>query len=137
MKLPTDIVTQHKIRDSKICMLWGRDGLTQEEIGKRFGISTTRVNQIVYKNRHLIKIDKEYEKLKRLAVLKRMLSKHPEELGKKSTIDIIDQMRLEVEGNKIEHTGEVVKNVTNIIYPSDWKPKEERTGKDTVQRIPG
>jgi predicted XRE-type DNA-binding protein len=105
MKLPTDIVTQHKIRDSKICSLWSKDGLTQEEIGLRFKITSSRVNQILYKNKHLVKIDKEYEKLKRLGVLRRLLKEHPELMGKKTTLDIVDQMRVETEGNKVEHTG--------------------------------
>jgi trehalose-6-phosphate synthase len=54
-----------------------------------------------------VKIDKEFEKVKRLNTLKRLLKRHPEEIGKKSTIDIVEQMRVEVEGNKLEHTGEI------------------------------
>jgi hypothetical protein len=54
-----------------------------EEIASRFLISTSRVQQIIYANRHWIKIDKEYEKFKRLTHLKRMLKNHPDAIGRR------------------------------------------------------
>jgi hypothetical protein len=127
MKLPTDIVTRNKIRDSKICQLWGRDGVPMAEIGARFRISGTRVHQIIYKNRHLIKIDKEYEKLKRLAKLKELLVKHPETMSKKSTLDIIDQMREEIDGSKNSDKSVNVTVVMNNVA-IEGKPLEYRLG---------
>lgn len=116
MKLP-QIATKHKIRDAKICRLWAADNISMDEIGKRFKISATRVHQIISANRHLIKIDKEYEKLKRLNHLKNLLKKHPESLGKKGTLDILDQMRMEIEGNKIEHSGVDTSTKIFILRP--------------------
>lgn len=126
MILPTSIITQHKIRDSKICMLWSREGRTLEEIGLRFNISATRVHQILYKNKDLIKVDKEYEKLKRLAVLKRMLHKHPESIGKKDTLDIVKALREEVEETKSSGVSVVV-NVMQKVE-KEGKPLEYNIG---------
>jgi len=135
MKIPTEIVTRNKIRDAAILRLYVQDNLTMLQIGLRFGISAPRVQQIVYKNRHLIKIDKEYEKLKRMAVLKRMLNKHPEELGKKSTLDIVEQMRVEVEGNKFEVSGAGETKII-IIRPNEKKeePNGPEIGASTITR---
>jgi predicted DNA-binding protein YlxM (UPF0122 family) len=99
MKLPTGIVTKHKIRDSKILSLYATDAWTFEEIGKRFGISATRVGQIIYKNRGLLDMDRKLEKAKRVNTLRRMLKKHPENIGTKTTLDIVDQLRSETEGD--------------------------------------
>jgi hypothetical protein len=81
-----------------------------EDIGLRFKISTTRVFQIINKNRHLIKIDKEHEKIKRLNHLRALLAKHPDTMAKKSTLDIIEQLRQEVEG--VRPTTQVAVGVT-------------------------
>lgn len=132
MKLPADIKSNHKLRDAKICLLWSRDNMTMKDIGSRFGITLSRVQQIISNNKHLIKIDKEYEKLKRLATLKRMLEKHPEEIGKKDTLDILDQMRIETEGNKVEHSGQTQEKIVIILHP-DYKRSEDR---DTSSVIP-
>jgi hypothetical protein len=98
MKLPTGIVTKNKIRDSKICSLYAQDALTYEEIATRFGITATRVGQILYKNRSLLEADKRFEKIKRVNTLKRMLHRHPANLGNKTTLDIVDSLRQETEG---------------------------------------
>lgn len=100
MILPNEIKTKNKIRDAKILQLYLRDRLTQAEIGSRFGISTTRVGQIIYKNGHLLNFHKPAEKVVRVNHLKRMLDNHPDTIGKKSTIDILEQLRKEVEGDK-------------------------------------
>ena len=123
MILPTDIVTQHKIRDSKICSLYTRGSATLEEIALRFKISATRVSQILYKNKHLVKIDKEYEKLKRLAVLKRLLNKHPETMGKKDTLDIVSEMRAETEGRQGSEGGSREVTINIIRAENDSRPE--------------
>jgi DNA-binding CsgD family transcriptional regulator len=99
MKIP-QVVTRHKIRDTKICSLWAQENLTCEEIGTRFGISRERVRQILYANRALLIADKTYEKARRLFHLNRLLNKHPESLGTKGTLDIIAEIRKELEGEK-------------------------------------
>lgn len=98
MKLPTAIVTKHKIRDSKILSLYATDAWSYDEIAERFKISTTRVGQIIYKNRALLDMDRKHERAKRVNVLSRLLKKHPSNMGNKTTIDVIDSLRSEVEG---------------------------------------
>lgn len=98
MKLPSAIVTKHKIRDSKILSLYATDAWSFEEIGQRFGISSTRVGQIVYKNAHLLKINREHEKIKRINKLKRILAKKSDYCPEKDAIDVLDKLREESEG---------------------------------------
>ena len=98
MKLPTAVVTKHKIRDSKILSLYSTDAWSYEEIATRFGISATRVGQIIYKNKALLVLDREHEKIKRVNTLKRLLKKHPNNIGNKTTIDITEALRNEAEG---------------------------------------
>jgi hypothetical protein len=69
-----------------------------EAIGQRFGITATRVSHIIYRNREFIKLDRNFEKIKRVSHLKRLLKKHPENIATKSTLDIISQLRDESEG---------------------------------------
>ena len=107
MKIPTQIVTRHKVRDAKILQLYASEGASFEKLGKLFGISATRIGQIVYKNRHLLVINKEFEKQRRITHLKRLLKNNEDNVGKKDAIDILNQLRIEVEGNKVEHSGEV------------------------------
>jgi hypothetical protein len=99
MKLPSAIVTRHKIRDSKICSLYATDAWTFEEIGQRFKISATRVGQIIYKNSALLEINRKYAKAKRVNHLERLLKKHPENIGTKSTLDIISNLKDEQDGD--------------------------------------
>ena len=98
MKLPTAIVTKHKIRDAKILSLYAQDAWTFEKIGQRFGVSATRIGQIIYKNRGLLDYDRKWERAKRVTHLKRLLEAHPNNMGSKTTIDIIDSVRSEIEG---------------------------------------
>jgi len=98
MMIPSDVVTRHKIRDSKILSLYSRDSYSFAEIGIRFKISATRVGQIIYKNRHLLKIDQQFEKTKRINKLNRILAKKPETCIMKDAVDILDKLRIETEG---------------------------------------
>lgn len=85
MKLPTEIVTRHKIRDAAICKRWALGMNTMEELAERFGISATRVYQILYRNRHLVKIDKEWEEVKQVSRIKQRIKKAG--LSKKDVLD--------------------------------------------------
>lgn len=129
MKLPMEIVGRNKIRDAKILSLYTREAATMEEIAERFHISTTRVHQLIYRNKALAKIDKDFEKLKRLSKLKRLLRDHPSTLGKKDTLDIIDQMRIETEGNRVEHLGQIDTGTKVIIIhpPRESGRTEDRS----------
>jgi predicted DNA-binding protein YlxM (UPF0122 family) len=105
MKLPTAIVTKHKIRDSKILSLYATDAWSFEEIGKRFGISATRVGQIIYKNRGLLEIDRKHEKAKRINRLQRILKTKGDLCVDKDAIDVMDKLRQECESSGSESMG--------------------------------
>ena len=129
MKLPTAVAGYHKIRDCKICSLYATDAWTLQEIAEKFKISTTRVNQIIYKNRALLKIDRDYEKVKRVHVLRKLLRKHPSDMGNKTTIDIVDALRTEADG-KNGSADQVERGDTRVIIirettaPINNRPEE-------------
>ena len=113
MKIPKEILGNHKIRDFKICSLWFTEYYTQKEIAQKFGITQQAVSAIVYKNRALLKLDKEYEKNKRIVILKRQIEKKPD--SNKDVADLLDQLRVETEGNKVEHSGSINTGERQII----------------------
>jgi hypothetical protein len=120
------------MRDAKICILWSRDGHSMEEIGRMFNLSATRINTIIYKNHEFIKIDKIYEKNKRINHLRRLLRKHPENLGTKTTLDILESLKTEVDGKEgTTHSGE-----TKIIIIRPENKIEERIKSDGVEAHP-
>lgn len=110
MKLP-QIVGNNKIRDARICSLYADDNKTTEKIGELFKLTPRRIRAILYANREFLKSDKEWEKTKRVNHLKRLLKKHPGSIGNKCTLDILDQLRVEIEGNKVEHSGSIEHNI--------------------------
>jgi len=97
MKIPT-IHGRHKIRDFSIC----RDYIVKHKsistIAEENKISGTRVYRILYNNREYLKLDKEFEKAKRIFKLKK-LAQHKTE-SKKDITDILEQLRKEIEGDK-------------------------------------
>jgi hypothetical protein len=100
MKLPLQIKTRNKIRDAQICKLWVENKLTNEEIADKIGISERHVGRIVYANRHVLELDKDYEKKKRIRWLKRQIEKRGG--SKKDSADLLEQLRTEIEGEKAQ-----------------------------------
>jgi hypothetical protein len=98
LKLPQKIVGRHKIRDAQICLLWDREGLSPEEIGEKFHLTFRRILQILRANHLAMPIDKEWEKRKRIALLRRNISRKP--ASQKDVADLIEQLRKEIEGDK-------------------------------------
>ena len=129
MKIPKEVKGLHKIRDSYILKLYLNDNLTLAEVGLKVGLSAPRCQQIIYANRHLINWDKAHEKAIRINSLKRLLQKHPQHLNKKSTIDILEQLRKEIEGEKSFEQHILIDKRTFVYL--DPKAKEEETGKDS------
>jgi len=126
MKIPQNIKTKHKIRDLAIIKLYLQDSMTLKDIGLRFGISATRVHQIVYKNAHLIQWSNNAEKAIRVNTLKRLLEKHPEKLGNKGTLEIIDQLRKEIEGDKPIIDQSKHEHVTVQINTEEFRKKSTK-----------
>jgi len=137
MKIP-EIVTRHKIRDAKICDLFLDGELDTDQIGGQVGISGRQVRRILYANRSVLKLDKEYEKIKRIIWLKKQIKKRGD--TKQDSAALMDQLRVETEGNKVEHSGKIEgpEQRIVIVYPQDWKPKEAKSGlekSDSQNRI--
>jgi hypothetical protein len=124
MKLPTAVRGKNKIRDSKILSLYANEAWTQEQIAERFGISATRVGMIIYRNSALVRYDRNYEKVKRVTHLKRLLKKHPENIGNKCTLDILDQVRTEVDGKAGESDG-LGRPDTRVIIIREAAPSQQ------------
>ncbi len=103
MKIP-EIKSRNRIRDTYICIQY-LEGKTQAEIAedKRVNLSQTHVGRILYKHRNVLIYDKNYEKVKRINWLKKQIEKRGE--SKKDGADLVDQLRIEIEGNKVEHVG--------------------------------
>lgn len=119
MKLPQTIKGPNKIRTVKMIKLY-LDGKTMLEIGTIFGISGSRVQQILYKNRDLLESDRKYEKAVRINRLKRWIEKHPE--TSKDAIDIQAELRKEIEGDKPNIA--IQNTVANYTY--GWRNDSHR-----------
>ena len=128
MKLPEKFQGRHKIRDALICRLWAIQNLTMDEIGQKLGLTKSRIQQIIYENREQVKLDKDYEKSKRIAHLKRLLDTYPEEIGKKSTIDILEQLRKELEGDE-----PIFDNSKHEHYVFNWQTNGRAIDNDRLQ----
>lgn len=89
--------TANKLRDAKIIHLYASTAETMEDIGKRFGISKQRVEMILHRNKQLLVLDQEYEKVKRVNVLRRQLTdaNGNERRSEKDVLDVLDAMRKE------------------------------------------
>jgi len=121
MKLPDKFTGRNRIRDYAICVLWDREDMPTDKLAEKFNLTQRRIEQILRTNHAFVPIDKEWEKRKRISKLKGMLIKYPAFLGKKSTIDILEQMRKEIEGDK-----PLIDNrITNVVVSVKEKSAED------------
>ncbi len=140
MKLPKNIHGINKIRDFKICQMYIRDAHTLKDIGSRFGLTASRIQQIVYTNRHLINWDKDYEKLQRVNRLKHEI-KHKENNNIKSKKDIPDLqefLRKEIEGDKplVDNSKHQTTKIEIFIDDYDRKKTKTTTPLKSADRLP-
>ena len=116
MKLPVAIKSRHKIRDSKILSLY-RSGETMESIAAKFGFTRSRIGQIIYENSHLLELDLKFERAKRINAFIRLHSKLEGVISKgRDEIDILEQLRKEVEGDKITQVNPIQINFINVKH---------------------
>lgn len=123
MKLPEKIKGVNRIRDTKILQLYA-DGKSMEELGSMFNITGSRVQQICYRNRELLDLDKKYEKAKRINWLRRQIAKAGD--SEKDSADLLEQFRKELDGDdrNAGNSGSEVKVI--VVYPptAGQKPNE-------------
>ena len=121
MKIPKKTTGRHKLRDTKICMLWARELVSSEEISEKFKLSIRRIQQIVYANRDFLKLENEWEKAKRVRWYKQQIKKRGD--SKKDSADLQEQLRKEIEGN-----GPLVDNSIHITQITN-EEKVERSNR--------
>lgn len=119
MKIPKDIHGYHKIRDSKICSLYATDAWTMEDIAQKFGLTQQRVNQIVYKNRHLLSIDKNYERIKQFHRVKQRIKTLKEKPTTKDILDWEDKLTDCIQDDKLQTTTAETKVIIIKDSPKD------------------
>jgi len=116
MKIP-EIKSHNKIRDASICIEFERliedenytqIKMIQKAVAEKFELSERRILQIVRENHAYIPLDKAWEKKKRITRLRMEIKQ--KEKSNKDVADLLDQLRIEVEGNKLEHSGSINHN---------------------------
>ncbi len=112
-----DIKGTHKIRDFKICEIWLESDKTQREIADLVNLSERHIGRIVYKNRNVLKSEKEWEKAKRKHWLKVQIKKRGD--SKKDAADLVEQLRREEEGDKAIVDQSTKYNIQIIRYGKD------------------
>ena len=98
MKLPEKIRGIHKIRDFQICRLWLEEGVSTDDIGEKVCLTERRVRQILRTNKVFLKVDKPFEKSKRIHLLRAAIKESKP--SAKDRADLIEQLRREIEGEK-------------------------------------
>lgn len=135
MILPKDIQGEHRIRDAFICTLYAREALPIKQIASRVKLSTSQIQRVLYKNRGAIKIDKNYEDIKLLSHLKRLLAVHPNLMAKKSTLDIIDKIQDIVHGKEKAVSQTMIVNIP--LVQVNGQPKEYAFGQtNRISELP-
>ncbi len=128
MKIPKEIKGSKKLRNAKICKLWNDDiFLNAEKIGEMFHLTKRRVNQILYENRDFLKSDKEWEKTKRKRWLKQQIHKRGD--SRKDSADLVEQLRVEEEGTKVEHSGEIKGGQKVVIIVQEKSGDQSQEGR--------
>jgi predicted phage-related endonuclease len=82
-------------------------------LSEKYKIVERTIYQILEENSDSILSHKNHEKLKRILRLKREIAL--QERSKKDVADLLDQLRIEIEGNKIEHSGKIEGGGVKII----------------------
>lgn len=143
MKIPHKIIGIHKLRDAAICLEFERlindSDYTmikdiQKAVAEKFKLSERRILQIVRANHAYIPMDKEWEKRKRINLLKNEIKKKEKEGSKKDLADLLDQLRVETEGNKLEHSGKIDTGEVKIVIISNEGNKGNSSNSEGLSR---
>jgi hypothetical protein len=118
------------LRDAMICYLIDRMDWDNSEVAKRYGLTETRINQILRDNHAFLPIDKEYEKKKQVRRIKRQIKEKPTSLKdsldwEKLLIDSLNDGKL-IDGSTHQHI--------TVILDSDAAIPAEQTTDNLLQR---
>lgn len=129
MKLPEKIIGRNRLRDAGIVLYFKRDALTYEELAEKFGLTERRIMQILSKNHAFVKVDKEWERQKRIARIKRRIKElEPEPLKNKDELDVIRELREELE----EKDNTKSSSETRVIIIRDSAPLQPTEGRKQI-----
>lgn len=125
MKIPSNIFGKNKVRDAIICKLYA-EGYSPEEIKetRNYPFTVRRIEQIIYKNRAFVKIDKEWEETKQIHRIQRRIKKSQE--SRKDVFDWETLLDSKITPKRVEHSGEVKTGETKIIIirPNDYAERK-------------
>ncbi len=137
MKLPDKIKGFNKIRDLEICRLWIDEGVTSETIAVKVGLTERRVRQILRTNKIFLKVDRDFEKAKRIHLIRGAIKNSKE--SKKDRADLIEQLRKEIEGNsplvdnsKHTHFTTVIQQIHALESKEDGSNTPNRIASETL-----
>ena len=112
MKLPSEVKGNNRIRDAKIISLYVDEGLSQTEIANKFKLAQPRISTILRNNAiTIISTRKDYEKVKRLHSMKKMLS-NPKIPDANSKLEVIREMRKEIEGDGKANVSNTINSIS-------------------------
>ncbi len=117
----------NKVRDFAIVKCFKIDSMDYKAIAEKFNLTERRILQILVNNHAVLKRDKKWEKEKRINVINRLI-KSKKEITNKDIIDLLAELRKEIEGEEGGPKGGDSKII--IIYPPSVKANE-----NTPQRI--
>jgi len=101
--------------------LWDRENLSPKQIAERFNLTERRIQQILRTNHAFVPIDREWEKRKRIHILKTEIAK--KERSNKDKADLLNQLRTEIEGEK-----SLIDQSKHYIQVVHFGDKTERAG---------
>lgn len=138
MKLPDKIKGRNRIRDAAIVLEFKRTRPTYDILAKKFNLTEMRISQILRTNHAFIPIDKEWEKEKRITKLERWLDDPKNKDTRKDPVDILEQLRKEIEGDISSKELALVDNSVRILVinkGSDGTELRNREGRQDSQRV--
>ena len=128
MKISKDIQGKNRLRDHFICELYIK-GTMPEEIQKILSTSTrpikvSRIYKVISANAKYINPKMGWDKTKRLHRLQRLADLNQDKLSpRKDTIDIMEQIRKEMEGDKPLVDLSKHEHIT-VVLNADVQPKQ-------------
>lgn len=133
MKLPEKIKGRNRIRDGAIVLYFKRDNLDYPQLAEKFKLSERHIVRILAKNHAFVRVDKEWEKAKRLNRLHRWLKKDGVlRDSSKDPVDIQEQIRKEIEGDGANTSNQPIIQIINYARENNSSSPEVSRRDDRV-----
>lgn len=123
MIIPAEIKGNNRIRDARIVAEYSENGTNEAHIAQKFGISQSRVSQIIKRNGHLILSQKDWNKIQRIHVIKNQLARKDVQDIPVSPDKWLDLWRKEYEG---ESAVNITNNFLSVEIPTPNRLSESQ-----------